>query len=775
MAIPNNITKEHILSAIKKIDVEGIPSNAHSTQYDLVFNDSRYPPKLVLSWANIPANGSQLDRETFSGGRESQCFKTLESLGFVIDTKLDAFIGILQTFITDVKAGTLKTKHYPKTYKGLKVKVSFGQGALAKIPWIALLQDGQKVSDGVYPVVLFYKEFNEIVFANGVSEENEASWRWTNQKNKTIAEYLQEKYGVNPSRYSDSNYVDSIDPNQPLDNDKASSIIGLIIEDYKDVVRTYEKELESLEEGSEKVNAYENKPQYLNQILYGPPGTGKTYNSINTAVELLSPLFFNANKQNRSLINNKYHELKDAGLISYVTFHQSYSYEDFVEGLKPDVSDTGNITYEVQDGIFKKLCLQSKVKVTKQSTNSVPNLQNRRIWKMSLGNTLGQDAYIFDQCCQNNVIALGYGHGLDFTNVSTKRDVEKLHINAGVTLKSNNDYSVASVYNFKVVMAPGDIIVVSDGNHKFRAIAEVSGDYFFDSENNEDQYVQMRKVNWLKVFSPSKPKEELFSVNLSQMTLYRLKQPNISLRKLEQLINNDDTKGISENKNSVLIIDEINRGNIANIFGELITLIEPDKREGKKEEISVTLPYSRTEFSVPPNVYLVGTMNTADKSLVQIDIALRRRFHFIEMLPDYDLLESITMPDNINISALLKTINSRIELIFDREHMIGHSFFMNLKSEPTVDKLKEIFELQLLPLLEEYFYEDWEKVRIVLGDHLKTDQSLCFLKPKYTEVETLKLLGDKVNSEENIPYVRNESALLNPNAYLTAYDTKIED
>ena len=174
----------------------------------------------------------------------------------------------------------------------------------------------------------------------------------------------------------------------------------------------------------------------------------------------------------------------------------------------------------------------------------------------------------------------------------------------------------------------------------------------------------------------------------------------------------------------VFIIDEINRGNISKIFGELITLIETTKRAGKEECISTKLPYSKEEFTVPDNVYIIGTMNTADRSIALMDTALRRRFYFEEMLPNYDLLKDIFVEDEgvkVNIGAMLKVINERIEYLYDREHTIGHAVFLELKENNNIDKLENIFKKSVIPLLQEYFYEDYDKIRLILGDNAKDE------------------------------------------------------
>ena len=295
----------------------------------------------------------------------------------------------------------------------------------------------------------------------------------------------------------------------------------------------------------------------LNQILYGPPGTGKTWNTVNHAVAIIEgkPVDNYENKK-RKKITKQFSELKDAGQIEMVTFHQNYAYEDFIEGIRPVLSgkekteggeqgDKSDIKYELSEGIFKRIA----------------------------------------NCA---------------------------------------------------------------------------------AENSGQRYV--------------------------------------------------------------LIIDEINRGNIAKIFGELITLIEPSKRRDKDDEATATLPYSKESFVVPDNLYIIGTMNTADRSIALLDTALRRRFDFIEMMPKPDLLKDVNKKElkGVNCQQLLSVMNGRIRILHDRDHQIGHTYFLDVEN---MDSLAKTFQNRIIPLLQEYFYENWEKIDLVLNKNsfiqeIKVDKSL---------------------------------------------------
>ncbi|MDX9813107.1 MAG: AAA family ATPase [Sulfurimonadaceae bacterium] len=400
--------------------------------------------------------------------------------------------------------------------------------------------------------------------------------------------------------------------------------------------------------------------QILNQILYGSPGTGKTYNTINKALEIVDSKFYEENKNNREKLKEKFEEYKKAGQIEFITFHQSYGYEEFVEGIKAKTKDE-NISYDVEGGIFKKL-----------SKKALENFENSKKTVKQLS--------------------------------QEKTQKQKLEIFLNDSFEDEKEFSKTKGGKFKIKeMNEQNIILFTEDSSYSDKKVVLDIDEFLKIINFESEFKNSKQLA-----------KEVFGINNQrQKDTYYLSMYN-EFRK----INFDyieDTEYTTELKNYILIIDEINRGNISKIFGELVTLIEDSKRVGSDEEIKVKLPYSGELFGVPQNLYILGTMNTADRSIALLDTALRRRFHFLEMMPNPELLKDIEV-EGINIKNLLETINKRVEYLYDKDHTIGHAYFMSLKENPTLYELENIFRNKIIPLLQEYFYDDWEKIRVVLGD-----------------------------------------------------------
>ncbi|MGQ2589892.1 McrB family protein [Campylobacter coli] len=444
----------------------------------------------------------------------------------------------------------------------------------------------------------------------------------------------------------------------------------------------------------------------LNQILYGSPGTGKTYHTIDKALEILGE-----NLKSRDEKKAKFDEYVKNGQIVFITFHQSYGYEEFVEGIKPMMSNGANsreLKYEIKDGVFKDICnkalenyensnlnteeLREKIELREKVEKFLNRLleTNEPISKTKGGN-------FFINSFNNNTIEI-YSE-----DVERFDGVFKLSLSTFITLLKSNIEFNSAVEMFKKVFD--------------RDYADRTHTYYFNLVNKFKEYEK------------------------------------------QAVLKTEDNKISSNSLNSyIIIIDEINRGNVSKIFGELITLIEPSKRIGESEELKVTLPYSGKKFGVPKNVYILGTMNTADRSITSLDTALRRRFEFVEMIPDVSKLSDNC--EGVDLQKLLEAINTRIEYLLDREKTIGHAFFIGVEN---LEDLKKVFQNKIIPLLQEYFYNDYALISAVLNDNgmIYKDKE----DDKY--LQKIKNL-DNVDSDKVI-YKFSDSKVWNENTFIKIY------
>ena len=468
----------------------------------------------------------------------------------------------------------------------------------------------------------------------------------------------------------------------------------------------------------------------INQILYGPPGTGKTYTTIAKAIEIIRGKKVGEEEINdeekRKALKKQFDEYVQSGQIKFVTFHQSYGYEEFVEGLKAYTEDK-NIHYRVEDGIFKEICKRIK------------EYKEHKKWKVP---QISEDRF------------------------------DKLY-----------DIYAANLPNYAKNETSNKKLKTSDG-------------YEFYLYKNTAQGIEARSASSADgnpmPMSKDSLKKILFDQDNSKSSYRYGTHPDAVLEDMLSTMP------------YVLIIDEINRGNISKIFGELITLIEPSKRLGAEDEIKVELPYSqhkkegeREKFGVPSNLYIIGTMNTADRSIALMDTALRRRFEFVEMMPQPELLGTIKVkykdkdkdkdinPKEIEIdfTTMLKTINERIEYLYDRDHTIGHAYFLPLKGGANISELASIFKNKILPLLQEYFYDDWEKIRLVLGDNQKEKNKKINSDDKQEKNETAFITKEEKNASDlfgeeiedmkvKVSYGINHEAFNNPQSYIEIYPSK---
>ncbi|MFZ1617538.1 MAG: AAA family ATPase [Flavobacteriales bacterium] len=458
----------------------------------------------------------------------------------------------------------------------------------------------------------------------------------------------------------------------------------------------------------------------LNTILYGPPGTGKTYHAISHAVAIIDGEDVEVvKKRDRKEVRKRYQELFDARLIRAVTFHQSFSYEDFVEGIKPktiegeDEEKPKQVTYDVEPGIFREICASAR---TGGSPGAGPHLtedtlQKAKFYKVSLGqyNSPADDP-IYAYCMEEGVIAVGYGGHVDVSSAKSETDIRQIISKAGFKEEDSERHTITVLRKMHLEMEVGDIVLISAGNSAVRAIGQVTGPYFVDLDA-PIRFKQFRKVKWLYT-DLELPVEDIYPIKFTMGSLYDLDRRKV---KLDYFRTKRGTVSAKKER-YVLIIDEINRGNVAGIFGELITLIESDKREGSDEALRLKLPYSKEDFSVPANLYLLGTMNTADRSVEALDTALRRRFSFVPMMPDTTDLKPL-QNSRVDLHALLNKINERLIQFMDEDHQIGHSHFWELhKEQDPMPALRRVFAEKVIPQLEEYFHRDRARLRLVLGD-----------------------------------------------------------
>lgn len=690
--IPQNITREHLLAAIAQIDTEGVPSRQDSRIYDLEYEGRLYPPKLVIRKANLKVNGEEL--WDFGAGREANGF--LESRGFKIvkikdDTDLatalrNAFGNIWHCaesgkwhLIRETELLSFDRFDPNRDYR--KDPVKEGDGKKTINPWVRDLKAGDLIfildKFHYYGIAIAQSEYDpagpflqvegqkwpaiRLRFLHALPDG--VALQFSNIKRPSTFS------GIDASGFNLERTLDLLRDNQP---DAIQALLHFLGQTDRPMINNQTRKM---------------KPTSLNTILYGPPGTGKTYNTINRALEILGES--DLDWDNRTLVKERFDLRVKEDRIVFTTFHQSMSYEDFIEGIKPMKPDpnNGTVWYDIQKGIFREMC-------------------ERATSKSGLSN--------FDEVYDKFVEDVSEAGELDLKTPSQAK--------------------------------PFRIVINGSGNPVAIPRTEAQTRMVVTKDMIREYLTNGTIRDW-------KPYTVAISDHIK--TKYALEQKRRDNTRLP----------------FVLIIDEINRGNIAQIFGELITLIEEDKRLGKNESLEITLPYSKTPFGVPPNLYIIGTMNTADRSVEALDTALRRRFSFEEMPPRPELLspsnlfwrlmkqyeevpweekaykrkekelldfmgastkvwdmrkklwdnysrnyEEEEFPESeftgINLKTILSTINTRIEKLLDSDHQIGHSYFLSVSH---MEDLHDVFYRKVIPLLQEYFFGDYGKIGLVLG------------------------------------------------------------
>lgn len=537
--------------------------------------------------------------------------------------------------------------------------------------------------------------FIEISFKGGVSNQNEIAFH------KELAAEIglslnSHNHGTksfsNPSDYmAHLNYYIGNFRNKALallsKYDLASKYIVTEKEFIKNLDRIEKIKKNLINSSGNPINSSNQMDQRiaLNQILYGPPGTGKTYHTVDLAVEITS-----GDQGSHEANKKEFDKMVETGQIQFVTFHQSMTYEDFIEGIKPLKPDEskGEVKYDVIPGIFKRICALASRGLT--------------------GNEIKTQEELYQAFIDDISVKLEEGNEVVFKS------------------KSNTDVIIHSFSNSESPYASprrqdGELANYLISKDKFLKLDA----YFNQMDEIKNVVEDIRRV--IKGVGHT-----YYWAVLNEFKKFKLKHTATLT-----------STNASDSKNFVLIIDEINRGNIAQIFGELITLIEEDKREGMPNSLSVQLPYTKDDpFSVPANLYIIGTMNTADRSVDALDTALRRRFSFKEMMPEYNLEELKYSIADHKTNDILKTINGRIERLLNRDHLIGHSyFFKNENIDGSVFGL-QVFYDKVIPLLQEYFFGDYAKIGLILGEG--------FVQTKSEDKIAFASFGDDVIESRNI-------------------------
>lgn len=452
----------------------------------------------------------------------------------------------------------------------------------------------------------------------------------------------------------------------------------------------------------------------LNTILYGPPGTGKTYETAKRAVLICDG---HAPSKREDLMK-RYDELYQERRIEFVTFHQSYSYEEFIEGLRPetgndddtDAVQSAGFRLVARPGVLKRIAERARQRPAKANTQA--DYSDRRIFKVSLGRAWDpEDEDIRTEAYEKGLVSLGYGGKIDWSDPkfgSYNAVYDRWREEPGEEEATGKNPNIEMLNQLRNNMRPGDIVIASQGNKRVRAVGVVSGPYKFDPDA---RYHHRREVEWRWQADDDNgiEVEDIYASNFSQQSIYQLFPNKINWPNLLAYLEPATTD--APHPPHVLIIDEINRANISKVLGELITLLEEDKRAGALNELTVTLPYSGDRFTLPPNLHIVGTMNTADRSIALLDTALRRRFRFEELPPKPEILSDIVVED-IGLDSVLEAINKRLEWYLGADHLIGHGYFTSVES---LEQLDEVIANKIIPLLREYFHEDLARVRAILG------------------------------------------------------------
>lgn len=667
-----------------------------------------------ITWDEIPkTEREQYNADWFLNKNKGKYAKITgdDSIGKIIDLMVETF---QKTNASKSAFGAPKTIINRNNLKSILIYFQLlQQGNLEEIEEsISQIRDMNKIGK---EVLGYYNLANNNAFIYNSRVDNVFKLLFADFKENQFLSYIEKYYSALRDEFKKS-FSNNLHPAKLLsllketdfgltDSSEANLSINLQIDqmiyNYDEKYLKNEKKNKK-NKGEGKVGK-RNKSQKinhsLNTILYGPPGTGKTYYTINKAISIIKGVNTEEKLKEeyptRDDLKKSFDELSitdwysPTGQIGFITFHQSMSYEDFIEGIKPlkPKEDDIGVKYDIKDGIFKAICVEAAFQIAQ----SKPLIDAEEVLDFSIA---------YDRYVEKLEELLSSEGRVELqTKTGGKVLVDSISQMGNIVIKhidGSRTYTVSKDRLTRLQKEIKNLEEINNINDQFRSV--------IGGSNSTSYWAVLNAIRKEVPDKDARIKKRIFS--------WEEKKAVVSTMKKDDYINESA-------KPYVLIIDEINRGNVSQIFGELITLIEEDKRAGNPEAIEVTLPYSKEKFTVPPNLYIIGTMNTADRSVEALDTALRRRFSFEFMQPRYDLDELDIEVSGIKIPELLKTINERITYILDEDHQIGHSYFMSIKEKETEeqrgDELYTIFRNKIIPLLKEYFYNDYGKIQLILG------------------------------------------------------------
>jgi 5-methylcytosine-specific restriction protein B len=448
------------------------------------------------------------------------------------------------------------------------------------------------------------------------------------------------------------------------------------------------------------------------QILSGPSGSGKTHTAMARAVEICDGVAAGSHEE----LKGRYEQLHKEGRIRLVTFHPSLEYADFVERWEYAPQQPGEspapTSPTVRPGVFKQMADNARADQSPQDQEV--DLGGATLWKLTPQFEQGEDT-VYRDLFESGLLSYPCSDRVDFTGCISRTAIK---IRWGEkTGRVPDDDVVSAVDQLVNQMAAGDFVIMVDRAAACRGIGRISGDYRPNATVGQNTYPHCRPVDWLFIADQPLPWNRIARKHFLKRMLYRIDLPLMKLPELSSLLEQNQ----ADSRNYVLIIDEIGRGDVGRIFGELITLIDKDKRAGAPNALTVTMPLSGEQFSIPSNLYLIGTLDSAGPLCSTNADILSRRFRIKDLEPDESLIrgddQQGTIPDceggRIDLRSMLLAINRRVEFLVGQEHRIGHSYFMQIQS---YEELIDVVQTRIIPRLKKVFDNDWRRIQIVFKD-----------------------------------------------------------